>query len=418
MSNANPKCMLGVNYWPRRKAMYWWDDFDVGETRQEFSEIASWGLDLVRIMLMWETFQPEPFTMSESALRHLGMVLDVAQEYRLEVIPTLFVGHMSGINWLPSWALGSSARPEDIPTWAGGQPVPRIAANLYEDAALLRAQCFGVRGVVGRFAQHPAIYAWNITNEHDNLLTPATPDAAWLWNRLLCDEVRRLDPTHPVTAGLHIEDFDRFRNFRSVDMADGNDYLSIHGYALYTRWARTQRDAAVVPFGVALARALGRKPVMAEEYGICTTVDGRTSALEMTRLGTRTWKQFYASDAEAAEYYRAVGQGVLEAGAIGAVAWCFSDYDPALYDRPPFDVLPHERWFGLTRASGELKPCGHAFLELRGQSVRSAPLLEVPAHYYDDPEACFRQLFEDYAQHAPAPPVLAADPLLRIASPA
>jgi hypothetical protein len=25
--------MLGVNYWPRAKAMYWWADFDPGEVR-------------------------------------------------------------------------------------------------------------------------------------------------------------------------------------------------------------------------------------------------------------------------------------------------------------------------------------------------------------------------------------------------
>ena len=30
---------LGVNYWPRRKAMYWWSDFDAGEVREEFAVI-------------------------------------------------------------------------------------------------------------------------------------------------------------------------------------------------------------------------------------------------------------------------------------------------------------------------------------------------------------------------------------------
>jgi hypothetical protein len=41
--------MLGVNYWPRRKAMYWWSDFDAGEVREEFSVIKEIGMDLVRI---------------------------------------------------------------------------------------------------------------------------------------------------------------------------------------------------------------------------------------------------------------------------------------------------------------------------------------------------------------------------------
>jgi hypothetical protein len=28
--------VLGVNYWPRRKAMYWWSDFEAAEVREEF----------------------------------------------------------------------------------------------------------------------------------------------------------------------------------------------------------------------------------------------------------------------------------------------------------------------------------------------------------------------------------------------
>jgi hypothetical protein len=28
---------LGVNYWPRRKAMYWWSQFEADEVRAEYS---------------------------------------------------------------------------------------------------------------------------------------------------------------------------------------------------------------------------------------------------------------------------------------------------------------------------------------------------------------------------------------------
>ena len=40
---------LGVNYWPRRKAMYWWSDFDAGEVREEFSLIREIGFEPVKI---------------------------------------------------------------------------------------------------------------------------------------------------------------------------------------------------------------------------------------------------------------------------------------------------------------------------------------------------------------------------------
>ena len=43
--------LLGVNYWPRRKAMSGWSAFDAGEVRDEFDLIAEIGLKLVRVIL-------------------------------------------------------------------------------------------------------------------------------------------------------------------------------------------------------------------------------------------------------------------------------------------------------------------------------------------------------------------------------
>ena len=49
---------VGVNYWPRRKAMAWWKDFDRAEVADELDVIADLGMSLVRIFLLWEDFQP------------------------------------------------------------------------------------------------------------------------------------------------------------------------------------------------------------------------------------------------------------------------------------------------------------------------------------------------------------------------
>jgi endo-1,4-beta-mannosidase len=60
--------VLGVNYWPRRKAMTWWADFDAGEVREEFETIADIGMTMVRIFLLWEHWQPAPDAVDEAAL--------------------------------------------------------------------------------------------------------------------------------------------------------------------------------------------------------------------------------------------------------------------------------------------------------------------------------------------------------------
>ena len=43
---------LGVNYWPRRKAMYWWSDFNAGEVCEEFAVIKEIGMNVVRLFLL------------------------------------------------------------------------------------------------------------------------------------------------------------------------------------------------------------------------------------------------------------------------------------------------------------------------------------------------------------------------------
>ena len=84
--------VLGVNYWPRRKAMYWWNNFDIGEVREEFRVIHEIGLNVVRIFLLWDDFQPEPTSVSKGALDHLANVAEIAEENNLGLDVTFFTG--------------------------------------------------------------------------------------------------------------------------------------------------------------------------------------------------------------------------------------------------------------------------------------------------------------------------------------
>jgi len=52
--------LLGVNYWPAAKAMYWWQNFDRAEVEQDFRRLAAAGFQVVRIFLIWEDFNQRP----------------------------------------------------------------------------------------------------------------------------------------------------------------------------------------------------------------------------------------------------------------------------------------------------------------------------------------------------------------------
>jgi hypothetical protein len=108
---------LGVNYWPRRKAMYWWSNFDAGEVRAEFAIIKSIGMNVVRIFLLWDDFQPEPNMVAKDKLDDLVKVADIAAETGLGLDLTFFTGHMSGPNWSPRWLLGGDLPPKAHQHW-------------------------------------------------------------------------------------------------------------------------------------------------------------------------------------------------------------------------------------------------------------------------------------------------------------
>ena len=106
---------IGINYWPRRSAMHMWQRFDPGEIADDMGRLATLGFDSVRFFLRWADFQPEPHRMDRTMLARLERVMELIAAAGLRAMPTLFCGHMSGVNWLPSWTLDRAARRRALP---------------------------------------------------------------------------------------------------------------------------------------------------------------------------------------------------------------------------------------------------------------------------------------------------------------
>lgn len=360
--------LAGVNYWPRRKAMYWWKDFQRSEVEEEFQQIRGLHLSLVRIFLLWEDFQPAPQEMDPHSLDNLKEVLEIATQLGLRVMPTLFTGHMSGVNWIPSWALGGERTSDSrFPLVSSGEIRKVGIRDIFEDELMLEAELFQIRSVVSALKGYGALFAWDLANEMDNVLVPRSAEVGRRWVNLLSEEIRKIDPAHPITCGLHSEVLEEDKHLRPQDMAQASDFLSMHGYASYARWGNGPLDSRVVPFLSALTQSLGGVPVIFQEFGLCTARrGGRSTELEV-KVGKRVMRLYLASEEEGASYYSAVLKGLHEIGSLGALAWCYSDYDDSLGDRPPLDRAVHERTFGITRSDGSVKPMGQILSQFAGE---------------------------------------------------
>ncbi len=393
---------LGVNYWPRRKAMYWWSNFDRGEVREEFAVIRECGLAFVRVFLVWDDFQPEPDQISPQCLDHLTAVCDAAADQKLHLDVTFFTGHMSGPNWSPRWLLDRSI-PQARQVVSSGRVTSSGYRNPFTDPIALQAERLLLSTIVKLLKDHSAIGMWNLGNEPDLFAQPPTAIQGCDWVSAMAELIHSLDDQHPVTCGLHIASLLSNNGFRVDQIFHETDVAVMHAYPMYVNWARHPLDPDVVPFACALTSALCGKPTLMEEFGGCTAPDrGASQMWEWTAYG-QPRQQFMASEEDMAQYFEAVLPKLIEVGATGALLWCFADYVPELWDRPPCDEARHERFFGLVRPDGSLKLHAQVlrkFAETQPivkPATRSIALPMSPEEFYRDPGLHTVQLYQDFS---------------------
>jgi endo-1,4-beta-mannosidase len=389
---------LGINYWPRRSAMWMWREFDLAEVRDDMAQIASIGFDVVRFFAMTRDFLPGPMTVAPEMISRLEQVALAAKDAGLQSMPTLITINMSGRFWWPDWMID-------------GQGIP---ADLFSDPDILRSQALLVDTCARALSGDESIRAFDLSNEIDDAQRPLTRDAGWLWASLLANTIRRAAPGTRIQIGAHLLSLTTPKYLRIDDLAGIADEDVMHAYPLYCSTARSFLDPELVPFSCALTAGLARtgRPTLMQEFGLCTAPQGSEGVTITDDFLGRPLSQYLASEEEGATYYSEVLDRLVATGASGTYAWCYGDYDPRLFDRPPISTAIRERTFGLVRADGSEKPVTDVFRKFRqrrdagmlDQSVTAIPqVLDVsPDEYYTAPQAHFDRLYADWLSGIPA----------------
>jgi len=375
--------------------MAWLADYDAAVTRRDFRRIAGAGFDTIRVFLRWEDAQPTARRIDRRILKRLVDAADAATEAGLALIVTLFTGHMSGVNWIPPWAVGGATGDPRFRVVAGGrvQPSGSGLRNWYSDADLVAAQERLAAAAANALSGHPAVWAWDLGNENSNCTVPPDKSTAEAWLERMTTTIRRGDPGRPLTVGIHMEDLEEDRSIGPAEVARWCDFVSMHGYPIYAAWSAGPADARVVPFLELLTRWLaGGTAVLFEELGLPTIpVAGPVSSMAV-------------DERLAAEYTGSVIDVLCTQGAVGAVLWCFTDYAAALFASAPLDVAVHERTFGLWRADGAPKPVV-ATATARSDRHRSEPSslswFDIdPDEFYADRRGQLARLYRRYCDEA------------------
>ena len=392
--SGQPDFRVGVNYWPARTAMRWWNEFDAGEVRSDFARIAGAGFDSTRIFLTWEAFQPSARSVDLAMLDRLVTVADLAAEAGLELMPTLFTGHMSGVNWIPPWALGSSEVEQRFRVVSSDEVSRRELRNWFTDAEIVDAQVHQAHESAVALSGHPALWAWDLGNENSNCVIPQDRASARAWLDRITTAIRSADDTAAITIGLHMEDLEQNRNLGPAEAAAVCDFLTMHGYPIYAQWAEHSTDEHLLVFLTEVTRWLGGgTDVLFSEFGLPTHPLGDPASVDPQPM--------LVEEAVAGDYTDRALTALRGAGATGAMLWCYADYDAATWDKPPLDEATHERSFGLWRADGSPKPAVAIVASHRGLETQAIthdhPWIDIdPENFFSDEGSHLARLYGRY----------------------
>lgn len=356
LHNGQPQIWVGVNFWSRSGGPLMWRNYSPSVVREELDDMQAHGMPLTRSFFYWPDFMPTPDRLDETLCERFRDFLDAHEERGMTSIPTFLVGHMSGQNWDPSW---------------------RGDRDLFKDVWLVARQAWYVRELTARFADHPAVAGWLLTNEipiYGDWKGRGTgaleAESVISWAQILIDAVRAGGGYHPVSIGdgawgVEINGTDN--GFRVRDIANVVDFLGPHVYRMETDQVRQHLGAAFV----CELLDFNQQPVVMEEFGVTSD---------------------YTSDPNAAHYYRQILHHTLLAGATGWIAWNNTDYDD-LYTQAPYSHHPFELHFGLIDRNGKAKP---AALEVRDFA---ALLKRIDLAHCQRPDTAIAMLVPSYLEN-------------------
>ncbi len=143
------------------------------ESPRDFVELAGWGLDSVRLLVVWEALEPEPGRYDDAYLDRIRERLDWAHAAGVSVIvdmhQDLFARSFGG-DGAPSWAVQTDGIPFELRSpWYLNFVAPallRAIDNFFADRdGVLEHFVATWEHVVERLRDHPALIGYDLLNE-------------------------------------------------------------------------------------------------------------------------------------------------------------------------------------------------------------------------------------------------------------
>ena len=336
------KHRFGVNYVPSGNWYYCYNDWKPENIARDFDRIAEIDADHLRVMVIWPWFQPNPSTVSTAHLDRLDQLMELAAERKLDVLPTIYTGWLSGFHFNPPYL--ESEPFYTSPKWARVQ-------NLYLEQISRRMQ--GHKNFLGFDIGNEINCNWHCSTQEGDA-----------WMERVLDRMHELCPEAICVNGVDHQPWFSTNTFSAAALVAQQPIVALHCWPYWAQAGKYGKplEAPYVKLAAgmaALARSMGNnpsKPIWIEEFGACS--------IEMPEADVPRWLE---SSVLAA----------IEEGVSWFTWWASHDVDRR------FQFNPFEYELGLMTKDNRIKEQGRKFSEL-ARAYRGKPV-KIPSRSLPPP---------------------------------
>lgn len=206
----------GLNYYPKSTP---WNTFGTQWNPKviaaDFAKLAQLKFNTIRVFVGYEDFGGVEVKLDK--LQKLKQLLDLAQEYQLKVVVTLFdfYGNYDVLDW--------------------------TATHRHAEA------------IVTPLKEHPAILAWDVKNEADLDFESRGKTQVLAWLKEMITQLKAIDNVHPITIGWSNPEV-------APLLSDDLDFVSFHYYRSLYELEDTYKTL----------QSVVTKPILLQEFGLST----------------------------------------------------------------------------------------------------------------------------------------------------
>lgn len=353
---ARRNLRFGANYVPSQGWFHSWLDLDRDAVAQDLDDIASLGMDHVRIFPVWPWIQPNRAVVRAQAVADVRTVIHLSAERGLDVCVDLLQGHLSSFDFLPSWVL----------TWH--------RRSIFTDVDARDGLRSYVAAMVHALSVEPNVFAFTLGNEVNNLwpANATTLDASRDWAQDLLGVIRENARADQLVVHSLFDDafYAADHPFSAADVTTLGDVSSVHSWVFNgTSGIDGPLGPATTSHAAYLARLAGAcgapdRPVWLQEVG---------APLPDVPVGAAP--EFVRHTVEAVSAVRTL---------TGITWWCSHDIDRHLVDFPE-----REYDLGLFTVEHVAKPVAHtlraAIESARSTDPQVAQSISLPTDIAADP---------------------------------